>query len=34
MSAETVTSWMEGIYELIEGYSLEIIWNIDESGCF
>ena len=34
MSTETVTSWMEGIYELIEGYSLEIIWNMDESGCF
>ena len=25
---------MERINELIEGYSLENIWNMDESGCF
>ena len=31
---QTVTSWMERINELIEGYSLENIWNMDESGCF
>ena len=30
----TVTSWMERINELIEGYPLENIWNMDESGCF
>ena len=34
VSTETVTSWMERINELIEGYSLEHIWNTDESGCF
>ena len=34
VSTETVTSWMERINELIEGYSLENIWNMDESGCF
>ena len=27
---ETVSSWIE----LTEGYSLENIWNMDESGCF
>ena len=34
VSTETVTSWMERINELIESYSLENIWNMDESGCF
>ena len=34
VSTETITSWMERISELIEGYSLENIWNMDESGCF
>ena len=34
VSTETVTSWMERINELIEGYSLENIWNMGESGCF
>ncbi|XP_057308163.1 tigger transposable element-derived protein 6-like [Hydractinia symbiolongicarpus] len=34
VSTETVTSWMERIKELVEGYSLENIWNMDESGCF
>ena len=34
VSTETVTSWMEKIKELIEGYSLENIWNMDESDCF
>ena len=34
VSTETVISWMERINELIEGYSLENIWNMDESGCF
>ena len=34
VSTETVTSWMERINELIKGYSLENIWNMDESGCF
>ena len=34
MSTETITSWMERINELIKGYSLENVWNMDESGCF
>ena len=34
MPTETVTSWMERINELIEGYSLENICNMGESGCF
>ena len=34
VSTETVTSWMERKNELIEGYSLENIWNMAESGCF
>ena len=34
VSTETVISWMERINELIEGYSLENIWNMDECGCF
>ena len=31
---ETVPSWIERLQELSEGYSLENIWNMDESGCF
>ena len=31
---ETVLSWIERLQELTEGYSLENIWNMDESGCF
>ena len=35
VSTETITSWMDRINELIEGYSLvKNIWNIDKSGCF
>ena len=34
MPQETVSSWIEKIQELTEGYSLENIWNLDESGCF
>ena len=34
VSKETITSWMERIVELTEGYELENIWNMDESGCF
>ena len=34
VSEETITSWMERIIELTEGYELEDIWNMDESGCF
>ena len=31
---EKVTSWIERIQELTEGYLSENIWNMDESGCF
>ena len=31
---ETVSSWIERLQELREGYSLENIWNTNESGCF
>ena len=31
---DTVQSWKERITEIIEGYSAENIWNIDETGCF
>ena len=34
VSTELVTSWMERINKLIEGYSLENKWNVDESDCF
>ena len=27
-------SWIERLQELAEGYSLENIWNMDESGRF
>ena len=31
---KTVSSWIERLQELREGYSSENIWNMDESGCF
>ena len=31
---ETVSSWIERLQELTEGYSLENIWNMNESCCF
>ena len=31
---KTASSWIERLQELTEGYSLENIWNMDESGCF
>ena len=34
VSTETVISWRERINKLIEGYSLENIWNVGESACF
>ena len=34
VSTETLTSWTERIKELIEGYSLENILNMNESDCF
>ena len=32
VSTKTVISWMERINELIEGYSLENIWSMDDSA--
>ena len=34
VSGKTITSWMERVNELTEGYDLKDIWNMDESGCF
>ena len=34
VAEETITSWMEGIQELIDKYLSENIWNMDKSGCF
>ena len=34
VAEETITSWMERIQELTEGYSSENIWSMDKSGCF
>ena len=31
---ESVSSWIERLQQVTEGYSLENIWNIDELGCF
>ena len=30
---KTMLSWIERLQELTERYSLENIWNMDESGC-
>ena len=32
VSEETVSSWIERLQELTKGYSLEDIWNMNESG--
>ena len=34
VSTETVSSWIERLKEMTEGYSPENIWNMDETGCF
>ena len=34
MPEETVSSWIDRLQEVTEGYFLENIWNMDESGCF
>ena len=34
VAEETITSLMERIQGLTEGYSSENIWNMDEFGCF
>ena len=31
---ESVSPWIERLQELTEGYSLEKMWNMEESGCF
>ena len=34
VSGLTIDSWKERIPELLQGYSAENIWNLDETGCF
>ena len=34
VSGATIDSWKERLPHIIEGYSAEDIWNIDETGCF
>ena len=34
MCQRKLSSWIESLQELTEGYSLENIWSMDESGCF
>ena len=34
VAEETITSWMERIQQLTEGYSSENVCNMDESSCF
>ncbi|XP_065831030.1 tigger transposable element-derived protein 4-like [Oscarella lobularis] len=33
VSGETVESWKERLPEIVEGFTAEDIWNIDETGC-
>ena len=32
--SETDESWKERLPEILQGYKLEDIWNVDETGCF
>ena len=34
VSGLTIESWKERIPDIVEGYSYEDVWNIDETGCF
>ena len=34
VSGKTVESWKERLPEILEGYTAQNIWNIDETGCF
>ena len=34
VSVTTIKTWMEGLPEIIQGYSADDIWNVDESGLF
>ena len=34
VSGATVDSWKERLPHILEGYSPEDIWNLDETGCF
>ena len=34
VSGLTIDSWKKRIPELLQGYSAENIWNLDETGCF
>ena len=34
VSGDTVDSWKERVPEIVEGYQVEDVWNLDESGVF
>ena len=34
VSGATVDSWKERLPDILQGYSAEDIWNLDETGCF
>ena len=34
VSGKMVESWKEQLPEILEGYTAQDIWNIDETGCF
>ena len=34
VSGATVDSWKERLPHILEGYSAQDIWNLDETGCF
>ena len=34
VQGEMVKSWRERIHEIIQGYEIEDVWNMDETGIF
>ena len=34
VSGATVDTWKERLPNILQGYSAEDIWNLDETGCF
>lgn len=34
VSGQTVSSWKERLPEILNGYDIENIYNLDETGCF
>ena len=34
VSGATVDSWKKRLPHILQGYSAEDIWNLDETGCF